>query len=203
MIALCREHHDQADAGAFTVDQLRALKADGRNRSGQVSGRFNWMRRETLAIVGGNFYYETPIAIQLRDQPVIWWNRDDKGVLLLNLAMLTASGLPRARIEDNYWITEGIEADIESPPSGKQLRIDYPNGDHLRVEFRDVETTGDLEGRYETQAPANVPFPLTAVEIEMEVADTPVSFSPRKTELGGATLTGCWMLNCGVGVQLG
>lgn len=40
MIALCREHHDQADAGAFTKDQLRAFKVATSDREKGVQGRF-------------------------------------------------------------------------------------------------------------------------------------------------------------------
>ncbi len=92
MIALCREHHDQADAGAFTAEQLQAMKADGGSRGEQIRGRFNWMRQQVLGVVGGNFYFEVPTILQIEDQPVIWWRRDDEGFLLLNLQMLTASG---------------------------------------------------------------------------------------------------------------
>lgn len=41
MIALCLEHAPQADAGAFTDDQLRALKRGGGNLSDIIAGRFN------------------------------------------------------------------------------------------------------------------------------------------------------------------
>jgi hypothetical protein len=45
MVALCREHHDKADAGAFTRDQLRQLKT---KRAHRVTGRFDWMRQDLL-----------------------------------------------------------------------------------------------------------------------------------------------------------
>jgi hypothetical protein len=203
MIALCREHHGQADAGAFTNDQLRALKAEGDRRGAQIKGRFNWMRQDVLAVVGGNFYLETPIIVQLRDQPVVWWKRDSDGFLLLNVGMLTASGEPRAAIMDNDWITEGTEADIECPPSGRLLKISYPNGDLLRVEFRNIESALDFEARYSTQPAFDPTFPLTAVEIQMEVADTEISFNARQTQIGGGTMINCWSKECQVGIQLG
>jgi hypothetical protein len=31
MVALCRDHHPEADAGGFTVDQLREFKRSGRD----------------------------------------------------------------------------------------------------------------------------------------------------------------------------
>jgi hypothetical protein len=44
MIALCQEHHDKADAGAFTLEQLRDMKRQGRERSETLKGRFDWVR---------------------------------------------------------------------------------------------------------------------------------------------------------------
>ena len=34
MIALCRDHHPEADAGAFSNDGLRELKRTGREKAG-------------------------------------------------------------------------------------------------------------------------------------------------------------------------
>jgi hypothetical protein len=55
MIALCLDHAARADAGAFTNDQLRTLKREGRDRATAIRGRFDWMRRDLLAVVGGKF----------------------------------------------------------------------------------------------------------------------------------------------------
>lgn len=100
-------------------------------------------------MLGGNFYLETPILVQIRNQPLVWWRRDEEGFLQLNLRMLTTSGQSRAVIEDSDWITEGSEADIECPPSGKKVKISYPNGDLLRVEFRELAAAADFEACYE------------------------------------------------------
>jgi hypothetical protein len=69
MVALCRPHHAQADAGTFTREQLRRLKATGRDQAENLSGRFEWMRRELLAVVGGWFCYDVRIIVQAGDRP--------------------------------------------------------------------------------------------------------------------------------------
>src|SRR5687767_11098961 len=71
MIALCGEHHAKAHAGAFTVDQLRSFKALDANTVRTIEGRFDWMRNDLLIVVGGNFYHETPVAVQIRGTPVV------------------------------------------------------------------------------------------------------------------------------------
>jgi hypothetical protein len=229
MVALCRDHHPEADAGAFTAEQLRAFKTGGRDRAERLSGRFNWLRSEMLAVVGGNFYFETPIAVQLRDQPVIWFHRDDDGRLLLNARMLTTAHQPRLVIEDNDWLTEGTdEADVECPPSGKLVAAKYPNGDELRVEFRVAESAEAFDRRYpsaprppapdwlpadfasrdpephsRTLAEVGAAYPLTIVEITMRVGGTPIAFGPRSTAIGGGTMVDCWSIRGHVGLQLG
>jgi hypothetical protein len=222
MVALCQEHHSQADAGAFTADQLRALKAAGREREDQVHGRFNWMRQQVLAVVGGNFYLETPIILQIQGQPVVWWNRDEDGFMLLNLQMLTASGQPRARIEDNDWITTGAEADIECPPSGRRLRIDYSNGDQLCVEFATIDSEENLESCYAdlfpelpplpgferppipdlSRIPGEVVFPITVAEVTMNIADTTLRLGPKQTEIGMGQMIGNWSIRNRVGISI-
>ncbi|WP_133202535.1 MULTISPECIES: hypothetical protein [Arthrobacter] len=60
MIALCREHADKADNRSYTDDQLRTLKKEGKGRGKSVSGRFDWMRQEMIAVVGGNAFLDAP-----------------------------------------------------------------------------------------------------------------------------------------------
>jgi hypothetical protein len=71
MIALCLDHASQADAGAFTDDQLRQMKRRGREASMAIQGRFEWMRRDLLAVVGGNFYYKTPVILEIGPRPCV------------------------------------------------------------------------------------------------------------------------------------
>src|SRR5260221_10290048 len=78
MIALCEEHHNKADAKAFTVDQLRQFKRDAPATAKDVEGRFDWLRHRVLAVVGGNFYYENSVIFKYQNRPVIWFKRDDK-----------------------------------------------------------------------------------------------------------------------------
>jgi hypothetical protein len=149
MIALCRDHHPEADSGAFTKEQLREFKQVGRDRSQLLGTRFNWMREKLLAVVAGNFYYEVPIAVQVEDMPVVWFNRNASGMLLVNLRMLTTSGKPRMVMADNFWMTVGSdENEITCPPSGGMVNAKYPNGDRLGIEFRDVASVEELDRRY-------------------------------------------------------
>jgi hypothetical protein len=202
MIALCAEHHAKADAGAFTVEQLRELKS---RPARVVVGRFDWRRRELLAVVGGNLYFETPVMVQHRGAPLIWFERDVESNLLLSAKMLSASSEPRLWLDNNDWHLEGPAVDLQSPPNGRLIRVQYPNGDSLRVEFLDLDSASVAAKRYSHFQAAIWPqfkFPITAVELQMQVGGTPYSFGPTESRFGGVTMKGCVFARNAVGLSL-
>jgi hypothetical protein len=201
MIALCAEHHAKADAGAFTPEQLRAMK---RPSGGVVSGKFDWLRHRMLSVVGGNFYYETPVLVQFRGQPQIWYTRDDQGYLLLSLRMVSATRDPRLRLDESDWIARGDMSDFESPPAGRRIAAKYANGDELKVEFFELLSAEQASSRYSYASSDMwkcVEFPVTTVEIVNLVGGTGVGFGPSWTKLGGVTMTGNFVSHCGVGLS--
>lgn len=205
MIALCREHHIQADNGAFTSSQLHEFKRSGRENRRQVSGKFNWMRNRLLAVVGGNFYYETPVIFEFRGQPVIWFERAVNDYLLLNLNMLTTSNEPRAYIKNNEWLNVGGEEDIECPPSGKKVKIKYPNGDLVSVEFFELNSLEEAKKRYPDAELEEWPveLPLTAVEVTNIVANSGLEFNAKETKFGmGNVMRNCFASHCGAGLSI-
>ncbi|MFM5254938.1 hypothetical protein ACEUBK_12595 [Aeromonas hydrophila] len=205
MIALCREHHIQADHGAFTPAQLHEFKRAGKESWKQISGKFNWMRNRILAVVGGNFYYETPIIFMFRGQPIIWFERDENNYLLLNVHMLTTSGLPRAYITNNEWFNVGNEEDIECPPSAKRVKISYPNGDMVSIEFFEINTIEDAKKRYPTARIGDWPIelPVTAVEVTNIVANSGLEFNANETKFGmGNVMRNCFSSHCGAGLSI-
>ena len=191
------------------------------------------MRDKLLAVVGGNFYYETPIVLRVQHVPVVWFNRDPSGRLLVNLQMLSTSGQPRIVMIDNFWLSTGTdESEIVCPPSGRLVSAKYPNGDQLKVEFCELASVEELDRHY---APAGLPaevkkrfeglgmplpdtreshaesvdrfgieFPLAAVEITMEIAGTELRLGPKRTTLPGQNIMqGGWIKGGAVGIQIG
>ena len=188
MVALCLDHAAKADAGAFTDDQLRTLKREGKAQAEEIKGRFDWMRRELLTVVGASFFYECATILRINDRPCIWFNRDPDGSLLLNFRMPSITGEPRARIEDNGWIVPPDAADVVCPPRGRTLDIHYPNDDRLKIEFFNIEAPDALCDRYpDVNVRAwvsNIAFPSTGVEITEKVSGTIIEFGPRSTRIG-------------------
>jgi hypothetical protein len=163
------------------------------------------MRHSLLAVVGGDFYYETPVVFQFRGEPSVWPNRDANGYLLLNVRMLSISREPRVVIEDNFWLKCGNPSDLISPPHGRLLQVTYPNGDMLKTEFFEPESVAAANERYPEATPENwdVPCPITAVEIHKKVGGAKLEFGPRETTLPGYNvIRNSFMARCSVGIAL-
>ncbi len=100
-----------------------------------MRGRFNWMRQQGLAVVGGNFYLETPIMVQVSDQPVVWWSRDPEDSRL-NL------GLPKS---DSH-----LPRDLTLPPLSKLGSVVLVG--------RDAKNRATAMGSYREIMAARIPF---------------------------------------------
>ncbi len=154
-----------------------ALQGRGRDRSQVLGATFNWMRESLLAVVGGNLYYETPIALRMGDSPIVWFNRDPSGRLLVNLQMVTTSGEPRLVMLDNFWMAEGRESDIQCPPSGR-LRSS---------EISERRSTQDRVPRNRRNrrvgSPRSSPRSPAAVRERFAERGIPLDDTPRRTRI--------------------
>jgi hypothetical protein len=213
MIALCLEHHAQADAGAFTREQLHAIKRAGGRGNPAPSGTLNWMREDLIAFIGGNFYVDITVAVQVGRYPVVRFNRDEANRVLVNVNLPSMSGEPRLRMEDNFWIETGDPKDLECPPSGRTIRAGYDNGDRISICFREIATKDEFVTRYPQDEIMNaalaasgvtlmdialkvaVCFPVAVVEIELAIADTPVPLTARGTSVRGQNRVGTWVMD--------
>lgn len=205
MIALCREHADKADNGSYTDDQLREFKRSGRSMAQRVGGKFDWLRRELVSVVGGTLYYRCPTILQVNSHRCIWFEEDDSGYKLLNFRVPAIGGQGRAQLTNNFWtVTTGVE-EINSPPNGRTLEVRYRNGDRFRIEFHSPETASALVDRYpqfrrevvdKVLGDAFAEGPVTVASIWDRSAGL-VDFSPTETRIGGVTMSGGVMSNIG------
>ncbi len=211
MIALCAQHHEQAEAGEFSVAELRELKQAGWDGEEKLRHRLGWMREKLLAVVGGNFYYETRAPLQVGPQPVVAFQRDDQGMFSLDANMPSTTGEPRLRIDKNDWIETGIPADLECPPGGRLLRIRYAGGDVLAIELRETPTEAALLERYrdtalsrhlERQSDA-LQYPLLTAEITLQIVNV-IDIGPRGARASGpdVIVAGAFAAHASVGLQL-
>lgn len=182
MIALCAEHHKKADNGAYTREQLTAFKQNKVDPT-LVRGRFDWRRNKLLAVVGGNYYYETPRVLVIDDHEIVTLTRDEEGYLMLNVQMLSLSSEVRAKIIENCWENIGNPTDLVSPPSGKDLIIRYANGDSVAIHFYVIDDGAEFQAKLKIQPISEIEFPLTVVEVNCEIGGTDIRLSPTGTTI--------------------
>jgi hypothetical protein len=201
MIALCREHHDHAEGGAFTDDQLRTLKLEGAERNRRIEGRFLWRRQQLLVHVGQTLTFESGIPLAFNGIPVVSLARDVNHDLLVSINMLTTSMMPRLRMFENDWVSIGNPTDLESPPFGRKLSASYPNGDRIDIEFKEIQDADRLGETLPLMTGArqwaidlmsgdgvDVPlkFPATLLDVALELPDVGISVTSEglKTAMG-------------------
>lgn len=122
MIALCLQHHKEADVGAYTDIQLRELKEAGKNNK-PVAGQFNWKRENTLIIAGSNYFIGSPTILEANKTKQIWFEKDEKNYDTVNMDLYSSDGLLVFQMRKNDWIVLPDFEDIESPPSARSLKI--------------------------------------------------------------------------------
>lgn len=141
MVALCLQHHKEADVGAFTVEQLREFKAyPFLRRSGSFpGGRFNWKREQQMLQAGGGLYFRCPTFLESARRPVVWISEDAAGFEVLNLDLWDERGQLAFSMRENDWLVLDEIDDLECPPSGRSLILRAPNrGIRLSVGFDSV-----------------------------------------------------------------
>lgn len=201
MIALCVNHHKKADGGAYTDDQLRAYK-NNKAQAKKVKGQFDWLRNDLLAVVGSGIYYETLNVLEINGHNVVWFRRDEEGYLRLNIKILSVLPEERAVIEDNIWSNIGEPKDISSPPQGKELRIDYDNGDHLLVKFGVLNTAEEAYDKYKNQNLLDadyIRYPITVVEVYFKIGGTYLEYTRSRS---GGFKGSLFSAYCGGGMRI-
>ncbi len=151
MVALCLQHHKEADSGAFSPDQLRVLKSDPylRRVGGQPAGHFNWKREQLILEAGGGLAIRCPVLLEMAGRPVIWLSSDPDGNQLLNLEILGADGAPAFVMRDNDWLAIADVQDLEAPPSVRSLIVRAPRTNvRVAIEFKPM-TMDDVRVRLE------------------------------------------------------
>ena len=146
MVALCLDHHKRADAGAFSTEQLRAMKVHA--PEDPIRGAFDWQRDQLVVKAGGMTAIGCPVILQFGDHDAIWLSTVDQGHQLLNLDVWGSDGHPLFSMRDNDWVTITDVDDLECPPSGKSLVLRAASlGVFLRLTFTAV-TREQLRERY-------------------------------------------------------
>jgi len=187
MIALCREHHDAADAGAYTVEQVQEMKSRG--CTDEVRGRFQWLRSQLVMEIGSNYLVNQLGVYRVNGVPILWFSRDPAGYLRLNLSWLRPDA--RVRIEEHDFVDLSGAVDVECPPSGKLLSVTYPDDDRLRIEFAEFTDADSfkkvlaLDSWAREKLSHDVTYPATIMKFEIKNARLGIESTTDLMNFGG------------------
>ncbi len=206
MIALCREHADKADNGSYTDDQLRRFKAFAADSAASVRGEFSWMRNKLIARMGGNFYVDTTILVAVTGLPLVWFERNKHGELMLNYRL---SG-QRAVITNNSWeIAQEELQEVICKPGGRSLDVRHLDGSRLKVVFSEHVNRAAFRKSYPVLGEDAIPladsdFPVTVVDVTSVRPVGTFQLHPGWTALSnGSKLRDHWFFGNRIALELG
>jgi len=125
MIALCVQHHEMADRGAFDKARLHALKKSDHSVS-DVKAKFEWARSKQLIRLGG--LYASPEGTVLLNRwgnfPAVSMSETDEGLMELSLVLQDAKGKRFAEINNNMFQASPPDLfDIDVNAGGTRAKI--------------------------------------------------------------------------------
>ncbi len=139
MIALCLQHHKEADVGTFTITQLQEWKTNPYLEKAAPRAKFNWQREQILLQVGSNYYISPNYILRLASHSAISISRDVFGFKGISVDLRKANGDPILIMEANDWVLLDEVDDIECPPSANALTISVAKeGICLNLRFRSL-----------------------------------------------------------------
>lgn len=140
MIALCREHHDEADAGLHSKDELRALKTTTAVAE-TVTAQFDcWAKKSILVRLGGMYCGGSALTLAVENQPIITLNRRANGLLEVSFKLRSADGTVVLEMEDNgFECTPSLLHDLETDTGKTKVKMWFKKLDiGLDLSFRRI-----------------------------------------------------------------
>ena len=104
-------------------------------------------------------------------------------------------------MHENVWTFYENPTDIECPPSGRLLKVNYENGDKIKIEFFEIENRKEFKKLYKTDFQGPNIFPITAVDIIFIHIALGIEFN-NKTTMPSLTITNAFLKNVQIVCQL-
>lgn len=155
IVALCLEHHGVADAkkgrpGAYSVDQLRAMKRDAALKAKPVEGDFLHLsgHKSPLVRIGGCYTDIKSPAISVNEIPQIAFQKDSSGQIGLNFVLRNRNDDVVVKMESNWFTAYPSNVhDMIVTPKTKDIRV-WLDSEDVGLEFSfDRLTPSQLDER--------------------------------------------------------
>ena len=190
MIALCRPHHDFADAGGFSKEELHALKA-GSYCTDSVMANFPWAKKELLIRLGGNYSGGSSAVLSVSGESIIGLTTGPHGLLFLSFVLKTPDGTVVASMIDNVFqsATATIH-DLHCNASGTRIKIWFaPRDIGLDLSFArlTMDGLGDILETDKKRAEESPAFKRAMSDLPASFRDLISEDRPRGDPVGSFT----------------
>jgi len=187
MIALCHQHHDFADAGGFSKEELHALKA-GNYSTDSVMAKFPWAKKALLIRLGGCYSGGSSAVLSVSDEPIIQLTKGPHDLLFLSFVLKLPDGTVVARMIDNGFQSDPATLhNLQCKASGTLIKIWFaPRDIGLDLSFRRL-TMDELSDILQTDKKRAEESPTgrhAREEMERAMGDLPASFRDLISEGG-------------------
>ena len=146
MIALCRQHHDFADAGGFSNDELRSLKTKD-NSIDSVKANFPWAKMAMLIRLGGCYSGGSSTVLRVSEDPVVSLTTGPSGLVSLSFTLKLPDGTIVASMIENVFQSDPLTLhDLSCTASATRIKVLFkPRDIGLDLSFQRL-TVEDLSG---------------------------------------------------------
>lgn len=162
------------------------------------------MRNKLVARLGGNFYVDTPILVAITGVPLIWFERNEFGELMLNYRLRTGSV-----ITNNSWeVPQDQLQEVICKPGGRSLDVRHTNGDRFAVTYTEHVDRGSFAREHLALEQDAIPlgdndFPITVVALTSVSSAGTFQLHPGWTSLpSGTRLKDHWFFGNRIGLEL-
>ena len=143
MIALCQKHHDLADGGQFTKQQLRDMKANP-YVTDRLQCEWVWQPESILVLLGTMAFIGPRPVLWLAGVQVVAVRREEvpelsSAVMRVDFDLRAPNGTTIATMKDNIFDASVEDLIIETPPQGRRLELVHSSETVLALELRAYE----------------------------------------------------------------
>ena len=123
MIALCRQHHDFADAGGFSNDELRSLKTRDYSAD-SVKANFPWAKMAMLIRLGGCYSGGSSAVLRVSGDPVVSLTNGPSGLIFLSFSLKLPDGAIVASMIENAFQSDPLTLhDLSCTASATRIKV--------------------------------------------------------------------------------
>lgn len=136
-----------------------------------------------MLYAGGNFYYKNRYAeIGLGKKRLVWFENVDEGFKALNIELFDQDQRTYFRVENNSWKIAKHIKDVECPPNGKSLKVNFTNGNLVKISFLEIPDVDSLVSKVGNFHSSNLlrDLPITLVSVGLKLKEYKINFQADK-----------------------